>query len=113
MSCKTRHKSRIEERPADVWRPLHCLNQLIHLQVLIECLAEALHKLDNEVGHESGAAFVRPSALTEPPGAYQSDCTGVGVGVGVTVADGSGEGDSPAVEKFRPRGVGAGMMNWR
>ena len=23
-------KSRIEERPADVWRPLHCLNQLFH-----------------------------------------------------------------------------------
>lgn len=30
----------------------------------------------------------------------------------MTVADGSGEGGSPAVEKFRRRGVGAGM-NWR
>ena len=28
------------------------------------------------------------------------------------MADGSGEGDSPAVEKFRPRGEGA-LMNWR
>jgi hypothetical protein len=65
-----------------------------------------------KVGHQSGAAFVRPSALTYPPVADQSTCTGVGVGVGVTVADGSGEGDSPAVEKFRPRGVGAGI-NWR
>ena len=30
----------------------------------------------------------------------------------MTEADGSGEGDSPAVEKFAPRGVGAGR-NWR
>ena len=30
----------------------------------------------------------------------------------MTEANGSGEGDSPAVEKFRPRGVDAGM-NWR
>jgi hypothetical protein len=30
----------------------------------------------------------------------------------VTEANGSGEGDSPAVEKFWPRGVGEGM-NWR
>jgi short-subunit dehydrogenase involved in D-alanine esterification of teichoic acids len=27
-------------------------------------LAEALHKLGNEVDRQSGAAFVRPSALT-------------------------------------------------
>ena len=27
----------------------------------------------------------------------------------MTEADGTGEGDSPAVEKFRPRGVGEGM----
>src|SRR5258705_3151592 len=75
-------------------------------------LAKALHKLGTEVGRQSGAAFVRRSALTEPPGADQSDGAGVGVGVGVTVADGSGEGDSPAVEKFRPSGEGA-WMNWR
>jgi len=30
----------------------------------------------------------------------------------VTQADGSDEGDSPAVEKFEPRGVGE-RMNWR
>src|SRR6266436_5631771 len=28
-------QSRIEERPADVWRPFHRLNQLFHVQVLI------------------------------------------------------------------------------
>ena len=55
-------QSRIEERPADVWRPLHCLNQLFHPSTGIDRgLAEALHKLGNE---ESGAAFVRSSALT-------------------------------------------------
>ena len=61
-SCAGRSdQSRIEERPADVWRPLHCLNQLFHSSTGIHRgLAEALHKLGNE---ESGAAFVRSPAL--------------------------------------------------
>jgi hypothetical protein len=58
---KGNHRT-IEERPADVWRPLHCLNQLFHSSTGIDRgLAQALHKLGNE---ESGAAFVRSSALT-------------------------------------------------
>ena len=62
-------------------------------------------KLGNEVG-QSGAAFVRPSALTEPPVADQSDGAGVGVGVGVTVADGSGEGDSARRREISAEGSG-------
>ena len=46
-------------------RPLHCLNQLFHPSTGMDRgPAEAGHKLGNEVGHQSGAAFVRPSALT-------------------------------------------------
>jgi predicted SnoaL-like aldol condensation-catalyzing enzyme len=101
-------ESRIEERPADVWRPLHCLNQLFHPSTGIDRgLAQALHKLGNE---ESGAAFVRSPALTYPPVADQSNWAGVGVGV--TEADGSGEGDAPAVKKFEPTGLllGNGLL---
>jgi hypothetical protein len=47
----------------DVWRPLHCLNRLFHPSTGIDRrLAEALHKLGDT--RKSGAAFVRPSALT-------------------------------------------------
>jgi len=74
------------------------------------------HKLGNK---ESGAAFVRPSALTWPSVPGQSNCAwvGAGVGVGVTEADGSGDGDCPAVEKFWPSGLllgnGVGtLMGW-
>ena len=69
----------------------------------------ALHKLGNE---ESGAAFVRPSVLTQPPVTDQSNCAGVGAGVVVGVADGSGEGDPPAVEKLEPTGLllGDGLL---
>ena len=55
-------QSRIEERPADVRRPLHCLSQLFRPSTGIDRdLAEALQKLGNE---GISAAFMRSSGLT-------------------------------------------------